>query len=184
MITNAGNAIEELRKVVRDETFTISERQDSAVHLVSLKENAVDTEVPDTDPELQRLISPWPQGSVMEKQTTATFATFQEVSTINDARAEVADRWRLRARLAAVIDESLPYLERLETVRAILASLPAGNIYRVNNVSAERLLATVNSPTGSRSYRNDRGEGDYTPVSVPPMQLEDVFDTRKVCRKN
>ena len=181
-MTTKINAIDELRSVVNDDTLPITARRDAAVHLVALKTKAVDLNVPDDDPEVVALRTPWPRMTESEVWLADSWGKVVNTSgwSLLEAKAEVADRWAFRAQLAAVIDTSLPHLERLETVRVILTGLSEKHHYRYNNYSVEHLLTIVNSPTDERQYSDGNGFWSYRPISIPPLQLDDVFDGRKV----
>jgi hypothetical protein len=174
-----SSTIRELRALVQDETLPITARREAAEHLVRLKAKEVPS-VPDDDAEVVALTKPWPVATDVQAGIASMFAAYSQGLSLLEARNEVSRRLALRVQLSAVIDVTLPHLERLETVRAILANLPDGHIFRLNGVSAERLLAVVNGPSDTRYYRTEDGGWEYRPVNVPPMQLDDVFDTRKV----
>jgi len=164
MTTTKIDAVVELRTVVADDNLPAGQRRDAAVHLVALKAKSVPS-VPADDEEVLAMAAPWRRGTDAEVALADTFKAWSGGHPLDECKAAVALRWQLRARLAAVVDDTLPLLERLETTRAILDSLPSGHIYKVNTVSAERLMASIEN---------------RKPASVPPMKLDDVFDGARV----
>jgi hypothetical protein len=173
--------IDQLRSVVRDEAVPVAERREAATLLVELAAKAVPTVTAD-DPEVRSLTAPWPRETEPEVTTAAIFSSYSGGMPSPDALATVQGRWVLRSQLAAVLDVSLPELERLETVRAILAGLPEGHALKLNGATPEKLLTTVDRPDAQRQYMVD-GRYEYRPVSRPPVCLDDVWAPPEVLRE-
>jgi hypothetical protein len=149
-MTKFEDTIHELRAVICDESRSRVERQTAATHLVALKDTATDP-IADDDPDVLELLKPWPQDSEFDISLAQTWAEVTGGRSLHgwslpDAREQVAKDRLSSARYAAVRDETLPLMERLETARVILELSPDHSLRR-NNYTPEKMLEKIMAAT-------------------------------------
>ena len=123
--------------------------------------------IADDDPEIVEYLHEWddsPHAALAAKLGIIP-------RTLQDARRTIAERRRLRALYAVIVDESKPMAERLETVKAVLDGIKGWHYLK--QFSPEMLIERIR-PAGSArlSHAFDGGE---RAVPRPPRELADVW---------
>ena len=139
------STITDLRKVVNNQRLAHHDRQHAAQLLVAHKMDVASHIIPPpSDPEVLALSQPWSRDSEHDAYIADLGRPFgSDGIPVAEAQAIVSVRWVQRALLAAVVDASLPELERLESTRALLDGLSPEHPLRYNRVTADALLKTV-----------------------------------------
>ena len=160
----------QLRIVIADEQKPLPVRQAAAELLIQqIAEAAEQVPVADDDPEAIELMAPFQDSELMKMM----FPSYKP-STLAQTKKTVAERRKLRAVLAAVVDESAHQLERLAGCAWVLEARPEISRWRMNQYGPEKLLSTVIPPDGVKWTSRSLFEGP-TPVLRPPQSLQDVW---------
>jgi hypothetical protein len=113
--------IEELSKIVNDETRPTEEREAAARHILALQ-GEQGTEISDADPDLARVLHD--PDSEMAKLCPGFFAT-----TLPEAKRRLAQSRQEGALLCTVRNEQLPMVERITAAVIWRSRRPAGNVW-------------------------------------------------------
>jgi len=169
---NSNEKVADLRELIADESLSINERKLAAEHAVRLQLEDVElTGVPDDDPEIVELMTPWADQTLAAMCASVTNGRSVNGWNLTDAKKTVLRRLALRALLAVVVDEAAHRLERLAACQVILDEhLHPRNVLRINGYDAERLLDAVVSADAVKWT----SEGQRT-VERPPQTLADVW---------
>jgi hypothetical protein len=116
-----SRTIEELRKIIADESRPTEEREAAARHILALQ-GEQRTEISDTDPDLAKILHD--PDSEMAKLCPGFFAT-----TLPEAKGRLAQSRQEGALLCTVRNEHLPMFERITAAVIWRSRRPAGNVW-------------------------------------------------------
>lgn len=160
--------IEELRAIIQNDELPIQKRQTAAEHLVQIVAEAAEKAiVKDDDPEVIELQKPREDAGLAQLFKYAP-------PTLQQAKADIAKRRRLRAVLAIVVNETASTIERLAACAWILGQYPEISKWGLNQYTPERLLAEALPADGVKWTSCSLWDGPVQ-VSRPPQSLQDVW---------
>jgi hypothetical protein len=156
--------IEQLRAIASNESLAMDERRNAAALTVKLTDAAITSAgVADDDPEVLKFMKPWRRDTPFSDSVAEMFLAVGVATnghTLEKSKAMALKRKTTQSRLAKVVDETLPRLEREAAAEAIKNDLPEHNKFSVNNIGPAGMVDTIKSAAEQLSR---------------PLELSDVW---------